>query len=46
MEDYRSLVVSSARKADDREKADATVQVNKADQRKAAADRRAKVSLR
>ncbi len=44
MEDYRSLVVSSARKSDDREKADAAVQVNKADQRKAAADRRASLA--
>ncbi|PZU87950.1 MAG: glycosyl transferase family 1 [Shinella sp.] len=44
MEDYRSLVVSSARKTDDREKADAAVQVNKADQRKAAADKRASLA--
>ncbi|MCM2395426.1 ABC-F family ATP-binding cassette domain-containing protein [Rhizobium sp. S95] len=44
MEDYRSLVVSSARKTDDREKTDAAIQVNKADQRKAAADKRASLA--
>lgn len=44
MEDYRSLVVSSARKTDDREKADAAIQVNRADQRKAAADKRASLA--
>lgn len=44
MEDYRSLVVAAARKPDDKDKADAGAQVNKADQRKAAADKRASLA--
>ncbi|MBO3759706.1 ABC-F family ATP-binding cassette domain-containing protein [Ciceribacter sp. L1K22] len=42
MEDYRSLVVASPKKAE--EKLDAGLQVNKADQRKAAADKRASLA--
>lgn len=44
LEDYRSLVVAAARKPDDKDKADAGAQVNKADQRKAAADKRASLA--
>ncbi|MCL6706808.1 ABC-F family ATP-binding cassette domain-containing protein [Pseudomonas sp. R2.Fl] len=45
MEDYRSLIVASARKSDDRDKGDAAAgQINKADQRKAAADKRASLA--
>ena len=44
MEDYRSLVVAAARKPDEKDKADAGAQVNKADQRKAAADKRASLA--
>ena len=45
MEEYRSLIVSSGKKKDEKEKADsAQEQVNKADQRKAAADRRASLA--
>ncbi|WP_416796098.1 ABC-F family ATP-binding cassette domain-containing protein [Ciceribacter azotifigens] len=44
MEDYRSLVVAAARKPDDKDRADAGAQVNKADQRKAAADKRASLA--
>ena len=45
MEEYRSLIVSSGKKKDEKEKADsAQDQVNKADQRKAAADRRASLA--
>ncbi|RCW27680.1 ATP-binding cassette subfamily F protein 3 [Ciceribacter lividus] len=44
LEDYRSLVVTAARKPDEKDKADAGAQVNKADQRKAAADKRASLA--
>ncbi len=44
MEDYRSLVVAAARKPDEKDKAEAGAQVNKADQRKAAADKRASLA--
>ncbi|MBV2186262.1 MAG: ABC-F family ATP-binding cassette domain-containing protein [Rhizobium sp.] len=45
MEEYRSLIVSSGKKKDEKDKADsAQDQVNKADQRKAAADRRASLA--
>ncbi len=44
LEDYRSLVVAAARKPDEKDKADAGAQVNKADQRKAAADKRASLA--
>ncbi len=44
MEDYRSLVVAAVRKPDEKDKADAGAQVNKADQRKAAADKRASLA--
>ncbi|RYC17756.1 ribosomal protection-like ABC-F family protein [Ciceribacter ferrooxidans] len=44
MEDYRSLVVAAARKPDEKDKADTGAQVNKADQRKAAADKRASLA--
>jgi ATPase components of ABC transporters with duplicated ATPase domains len=45
MEDYRSLIVASARKSDDRDKGDAANgQINKADQRKAAAEKRASLA--
>ena len=45
MEEYRSLIVSSGKKKDDKDKADAAQeQVNKAEQRKAAADKRASLA--
>ncbi|MBC7313000.1 MAG: ABC-F family ATP-binding cassette domain-containing protein [Rhizobium sp.] len=45
MEEYRSLVVSSGKKKDEKDKSDAAQeQVNKADQRKLAAERRASLA--
>ncbi len=45
MEEYRSLIVSSGKKKDDKDKTDAAQeQVNKAEQRKAAADKRASLA--
>ena len=45
MEEYRSLIVSSGRKKDEKDKSDAAQeQVNKADQRKLAAERRASLA--
>ncbi len=44
LEDYRSLVVAAARKPDEKDKADAGAQANKAEQRKAAADKRASLA--
>ncbi|MHA7970520.1 ABC-F family ATP-binding cassette domain-containing protein [Rhizobium sp. CAU 1783] len=45
MEEYRSLIVSSGKKKDEKDKAESSQeQVNKADQRKAAADRRASLA--
>lgn len=45
MEEYRSLIVSSGKKKDEKDKSDAAQeQVNKADQRKLAAERRASLA--
>ena len=45
MEEYRSLIVSSGKKKDERDRSDAAQeQVNKADQRKLAAERRASLA--
>jgi ATP-binding cassette subfamily F protein 3 len=45
MEEYRSLIVSSGKKSVEKEKTDVGAeQVNKAEQRKAAADRRASLA--
>ncbi|MBW8283240.1 MAG: ABC-F family ATP-binding cassette domain-containing protein [Rhizobium sp.] len=45
MEEYRSLIVSSGKKKDEKDKSDSTQeQVNKADQRKLAAERRASLA--